>query len=111
MKRTLSLLLVFGILTNICFALPPRQHLARGTVVEIRGNEVVLALEKGAKDAPVVFAIKDGRTRWRENRRESSRASLQPGQTVRLYYRKEMGVWTATEISWTSVAPQDSRSR
>ena len=110
-KRVLFVLLGSILLANFAMALPPRQHLARGTIAAIGPDEIVLAPTSAAKDAPTVFAIKQGRTRLRENGRKVPLEALKIGSLVRVYYRKEMGVWTATEVTWSPASPQDPRNR
>ena len=101
------------LLLNVARALPPRQHLAQGTVAAIDRGEIVLAATPAGKDTPTVFAIKENRTRWRENGKKAPLDHLKVGQLVRVYYRKEMGTWVATEVSWTLPAspPPTSVSR
>jgi hypothetical protein len=101
MKRAFFVLIGLLFFTNIASALPPRQHLAKGTVAAIGPDAIVLTVEPAAaKDAPTTFAIKAGRTRLREDGRKAEMERLKVGQPVRVYYRKEMGVWVATEVSW-----------
>ncbi len=101
MKRILFFLVGSLFLTNLASALPPRQHLAKGTVAAIGPDAIVLAVPATAPtDAPTTFAIKAGRTRLREDGKKATLENLKVGQPVRVYYRKEMGVWVATEISW-----------
>ena len=99
-KRTLVVLLSSILLANFAMALPPRQHLARGAIAAVGPDEIVLAVMTAVKDAPTAFVIKRGRTRLRENGRKAPLENLKVGQRVRVYYRKEMGAWTATEVSW-----------
>lgn len=96
-------LLLFGLLycANIAGALPPRQHLAKGTVAAIAPDFIALSAKTvTASDAPTSFAIKAGRTRFREDGKKAVSERPKVGQPVRVYYRKEMGVWVATEVSW-----------
>ena len=101
MKRAPILLVASLLLLDVASALPPIQHLAQGTVVAIDRGEIVLAATPAGKDTPTVFAIKEKRTRLRENGKKASVEHLKVGQLVRVYYRKEMGTWVATEVSWT----------
>lgn len=101
MKRTFFLVLGLLFFASVASALPPRQHLAKGTVAAIGPDAIVLTVETtAAKDAPTSFAIKPGRTRLREDGRKVMLERPKVGQPVRVYYRKEMGVWVATEVSW-----------
>ena len=101
MKRTPLFLAGLLLLTNFAWALPPRQHLAKGSVATIEPAAIVLnASADAAKDMPTTFVIKVARTRLREDGRKAAIESLKVGQSVRVYYRKEMGVWVATEVSW-----------
>ena len=108
MKRTLLFLVASLILTDVASALPPMQHLAQGSITTIDDAEIVLALTKVGKDTPAVFAIKLGRTRFRENGKKASLENLKAGQSVRIYYRKEMGMWVATEVAWKAAPPSQT---
>ena len=106
MKRTLLFLVgSMLLLTHVASALPPRQHLAQGTISAIDNAEIVLALTNVGHDTPAAFTIKAGRTRFRENGKKASLEALKVGQFVRLYYRIEMGTWVATEVSWKTAPP------
>ena len=105
MKRTLLFLVGSLLLAQVASALPPRQHLAQGTISAIDNAEIVLALTNVGHDTPAAFTIKAGRTRFRENGRKASLENLKVGQFVRLYYRIEMGTWVATEVSWKAAPP------
>lgn len=101
MKRTLFLFVGLLFFTNVSSALPPRQHLAKGTVAAIGSEAIVLTVDTAvSKDMPTSFAIKAGRTRLREDGKATALERIKVGQPVRVYYRKEMGVWVATEVSW-----------
>lgn len=101
MKLTLCFLAGLLFFTNIASALPPRQHLAKGTVSAIGPDAIVLTVDTAvSKDRPTSFAIKAGRTRLREDGKATALERIKVGQPVRVYYRKEMGVWVATEVSW-----------
>lgn len=101
MKRTFFLFVGLLFFTNVANALPPRQHLAKGTVAAIGPDAIVLTVETSVtKDTPTSFAIKPGRTRVKEDGKKAALENLKVGQPVRVYYRKEMGVWVATEVSW-----------
>lgn len=101
MKRTLLFLVGLLLCMNVANALPPRQHLAKGTVAGIGPDAIVLTVvASGKKDAPTRFGIKAGRTRFRLNGRRVDLERPKIDQPVRVYYRLEMGAWVATEISW-----------
>lgn len=101
MKRTPLFLAGLLLLTNIASALPPRQRLAKGSVAAIGPDAIILDVTAdAAKGAPTTFVIKAERTRLRENGKKAVVGSLQVGQPVRVYYRKEYGVWVATEVKW-----------
>ena len=105
-KRTLLFLVGWLFLTSIASALPPRQHLAKGVVAAIGPDAIVLtAAAESSKDTPTTFVIKAGRTRLRENGKKAVVESLKVGQPVRVYYRRELGVWVATEVSWKAAPP------
>lgn len=105
MERVLLFLVGSLLIIPIASALLRRQHLAQGTIVAIDNTQVVLILTSAGKDTPAVFAIKTGRTRLRESGRNSSLENLKEGQRVRVYYRKEMGTWVATDVSWNAASP------
>lgn len=101
MKRTPLFLVGLLLLTNIASALPPRQHLAKGSVAAIGPDAIILDVAAdAAKGAPTTFVIKAERTRLRENGKKVGAQRLKVGQPVRVYYRKEYGVWVATEVTW-----------
>lgn len=106
MKAGLNLfLVVFVFSAATANAMPPTQHLAKGTVTLIDQEGIVLALENHGKDTPTHFAIKEGRTRFRMDRKSAGAERLVVGQAVRLYCKKERGDWIATEISWKTPPP------
>lgn len=82
------------------FALPPTQHLAKGTVAAVEHDKITLVLARPGKDEPASFTLQEGRTRFRQDGRKAALEQLPVGQNVRLYYKKEMGVWVATEVAW-----------
>ena len=105
MKRASLFLVGWLLLASVASALPPMQHLARGTVAAIGPDAIVLtAASDAAKDVPTTFVVKAGRTRLRQDGRKATFESLRVGQPVRIYYRKEIGVWIATEVSWKSAS-------
>jgi hypothetical protein len=108
LKRTLLFLVGSLILIPVAGALPPVQHFARGTISAIDNTKIVLALTNDGKDTPTTFTIKAGRTRFREDGKKASLETLKVGQSVWLYYRKEMGVWVATEVAWMASPPPET---
>ena len=102
MKRTILSFVGSLFLASLAHALPPTPHLAKGTVAAIATDTIVLAATADSpKDKPATFAIQAGRTRLREDgKKKTTVETLKVGQPVRIYYRKEMGVWVATDVSW-----------
>ncbi len=99
------LLLTLLLSSTHVLALPPRQHLAKGPVAALERDKITLALSRPDKDEPASFAIQEGRTRFRKDGEKATADQLSVGQSVRLCYKKEMGVWVATEVTWKSEEP------
>lgn len=100
-KTTLPFLFVILLFSNAeSFALPPRQHLAKGTVAAIDREQITVVPSRPEKDEPTSFTIQEGRTPLRKDGRSAPAEQLSVGQSVRLYYKREMGAWVATEVAW-----------
>ncbi len=101
MKTTFRFLLVVLLFSGAdVFALPSPSHQAEGTVVAIGREKISLAPAPSKENRPTSFAIQVGRTRFRKDGRVATAEQLPNGQSVRLYYKKELGAWVATEIMW-----------
>jgi hypothetical protein len=91
----------FSALTAVAY--PPVQHRAEGTVQSFDLEKSILVLNATNKSDPTVFVVKAGRTRFRRDGKTAVPEQLTVGQTIQLYYRKELGKWVVTEILWKSV--------
>lgn len=101
MKAALRFLLGVLLLSGAdVFALPSPPHQTEGAVAAIGREKITLAPAPLKKDNPTSFAIQAGRTRFRNDGRRAAAEQLPVGQGVRLYYKKELGEWVATEIMW-----------
>lgn len=101
MKPLLTMVL-FYLSAAIVFALPPIPHRVNGTVSAVDANQIEIAREHPGKDLPTVFVLKEGRTHFRKDGKKVTTERPAVGKVVTLYYRKEMGEWVATEVSWKS---------
>jgi hypothetical protein len=99
MKSRLILLAVAaGLLfaaTGRGWALPPLQH-------GVSGVTITLATAKG--DQPLTFVWKE-RTRFSQGWSRICLGALEPGQSVRISYRREMGQLVPREVSLRSKTP------
>ena len=83
-------------------ALPLFAHALKGFVRSIDRGTQRLTIEPGTKDGVTEFAVVDGRTRLRWDKKAVTLNELTVGQTVRLYYKREAGRLIITEMEWTS---------
>ena len=102
MKTTLNILLVGSALllasTTESRALPPRQHSISGVITGINhdARTITLAPAKGGK--PLVFVWKDS-TRFSQGWSRICLGALEPGQSVKVHYRREIGQLVPREVS------------
>lgn len=107
MKTTLSLILVGGALllasATESRALPPRQHGVSGVItgIDYDAHTITLAPTKG--DKPLVFVWKDY-TRFSRGWSRICLGALEPGQSVRVSYRREVGQLVPREVRLQSDA-------
>ena len=108
MKAMLNIFLVGGALllasaTEIR-ALPPRQHSVSGIIASIDydAHTITLTPEKG--DKPLVFEWKD-RTRFSQGWSRICLGALEPGQPVKIHYRREVGQLVPREVNLRKEAP------
>lgn len=106
-QKLLGAVTLMGLLlwTSNGFARPPRQHLERGVILSVdrATSSFTLTSEKDAAKRTFVWT---GSTSFRQKTphadvswvsrvfslgEKTSAEALQPGQTVRFYYRKEVG--------------------
>lgn len=80
------------------WALPPRQHSVSGVITDIdhEGHAITLAPSKGHQ--PLVFVWKDS-TRFSRGWSRVCLGTFQPGQPVKIYYRREVGQLVPREVS------------
>lgn len=108
MKSRLILLAVAaGLLfaaTGRGWALPPLQHGVSGVIqaINYEARTITLATAKG--DQPLTFVWKE-RTRFSQGWSRICLGALEPGQSVRISYRREMGQLVPREVSLRSKTP------
>lgn len=102
-------LLLVGLLTTgfDSFALPPRQHAARGVIERIDHAKRTLVLVDAKTRASRVFVWNDS-TRFREDGKKTVPEALQAGTEVRGYYRKEIGRFVLREVRWSDASLRQS---
>lgn len=83
---------------------PPLQHPARGVIqsLDLTNHTLVLAEPKTATNR--VFIWKSY-TRFRVGWHKASPASLQPGQSIKVSYRREIGRLVLYEVRWSEATP------
>ncbi len=89
----------------IAEAMPAMQHLVKGTVQSVDEGKHILVLKSTEGDQPSVFVVQEGRTRLRQDGKQATLGQLLVGQAVQVYYKKELGEWVATEVSWKAATP------
>lgn len=104
-------LLLIGVLTSAfeSQALPPRQHAARGVIESIdHANRTLVLVEPKTKTSRIY--VWNDSTRFRQDGKKITSETLQPGMTVRGYYRREVGRLVLRELRWSSTAPRSSET-
>ncbi len=100
--------LAVGILFGLALAVAPARalplfaHALKGIVRSIDRETQRLKIEPGTKDGVTEFAVVDGRTRLRRDKKVVTLTDLTVGQTVRLYYKREAEHLIITEMEWIS---------
>lgn len=110
-SRVLGSLLLMGALT-IAFeshALPPRQHAARGVIESVDLEKRTLVLVEPKTKTSRIFVWNDS-TRFRQDGQKTTHEVLQPGMTVRGYYRREVGRMVLRELRWSNTAPRTTET-
>jgi hypothetical protein len=108
MKTTLNLLLLGSALllasATESRALPPRQHGVSGVIkaIDYDAHTITLAPSKG--DKPLVFVWKDY-TRFSQGWGRICLGALEPGQSVKVYYRREIGRLVPRHVSLRTETP------
>jgi hypothetical protein len=80
------------------WAMPPIQHPASGVIVAIDYASHTLTLARSQNHKPQVFVWNDS-TRFREHGKRICSGMLEPGQSVKLYYRREIGQLVPREVN------------
>ena len=110
MKLALMSILVGGALLLVSApesrALSPRQHSVSGVIASIDygGHTITLRREKGGKPFVFVFVWKD-HTRFSQGGDRICLGALEPGQPVRISYRREPGQLVTRRVSLRSETP------
>lgn len=71
-------------------ALPPRQHSVIGVIKAINYEAHTITLAPDEGNQPLNFVWKDS-TRFAQGWSHICLGAFEPGQTVRIYYRREVG--------------------
>ena len=87
--------------SSTTWALPPRQHSVRGVIEHIdhKAHTLTLAPANGSK--PLVFVWKDS-TRFNQRWNRICHGALEPGPSVRVSYRREIGQLVPREVKLQS---------
>ena len=108
MKTTLNILLIGGVLllasATESRALPPRQHSVSGIIagIDYEAHTITLAPSKG--DKPLVFVWKN-HTRFSQGWSRICLSALEPGQNVKIHYRREVDQLVPREVSLRKETP------
>ena len=86
------------------WAMPPRQHSVSGVITDIDHNARTITLALSNGDQPLVFDWKDY-TRFSRGWSRICLGTLQPGQPVKVYYRREVGQLVPREVSLRTEPP------
>ena len=108
MNTTLNILLLGGslLLASVTQsgALPARQHSVSGVITDIDHDARTITLAPSNGDQPLVFDWKDS-TRFSQGWSRICLGTLQPGQPVKVYYRREVGQLVPREVSLRTEPP------
>lgn len=88
-------------------AMPPLQHRVSGTIQSFDPQTRLLTIEPAKGNLPSSFLIKEGRTRLREGGRRVTLQQLPATGPVTVFYRTEIGLRVATEVSWRSESKKE----
>ena len=80
------------------WALPPRQHSVSGFITDIDHDARTITLAPSNGDQPLVFDWKDS-TRFSQGWSRICLGTLKSGETVKVYYRREVGQLVPREVS------------
>jgi hypothetical protein len=102
MKAKIDLLLFGGALLlmsmNESMALPPRQHSVSGVIASIDYHAHTVTLTPEREGEPLVFVWKE-HTRFSQGWSRRCLSALEPGQAVKVSYRRETGQLVPREVS------------
>ena len=89
--------------TSNLWALPPRQHAVSGVIkaIDYDGHTITLAPSKGDN---LVFVWKDS-TRFSQGWSRICLGALEPGQSVKVYYRREIGQLVPRDVNLRTKMP------
>ena len=85
--------------------MPPRQHSVSGVITDIDRDAHTITLAPSNGDQPLVFVWKDY-TRFSRGWSRICLGTLQPGQPVKVYYRREVGQLVPREVSLRIETPK-----
>lgn len=107
--KLFAALLLIGFLTTSfeSYALPPRQHAARGVIESIDHAKRTLVLVDPKTRTSRVFVWNDS-TRFRQDGSRTVAEALQAGMEVKGYYRKEIGRFVLREVRWSAAKLRES---
>ncbi len=108
--KLFAALLLVGLLTTSfeSYALPPRQHAARGVIESIDHDKRTLVLVDPKTKTSRTF-VWNNSTRFRQDGQKTSAETLRVGIEVKGYYRKEVGRFVLRELRWSNSAPRISK--
>ena len=95
--------------SSTTWALPPSQHAVRRTIESIDRNAHTLTLLSPNGSNPLDFVWKDS-TRFVLGASRICSGALEPGQPVKLYYRREFGQLVPREVSLRTDAPKGCKT-
>ena len=91
------------------WAMPPRQHSISGVITDIDRDAHTITLAPSKSNQPLVFVWKEY-TRFSRSLSRICLGTLQPGQPVKVYYRREVGQLVPREVSLRTEPPTRSTS-
>ncbi len=100
-SRIILLVVAAGLLfaaTEHGWALPPLQHGVSGVIKSINYDAHTITLAAAKSDEPLTFVWKDY-TRFSQGWSRICLGALEPGQSVRISYRREVGQLVPREVS------------
>ena len=80
------------------WAMPPRQHSVSGVITDIARDAHTITLAPSKGDQPLVFVWKNS-TGVSRSWRRICLGTLQPGQPVKVYFRREIGQLVPREVN------------